>query len=266
MTGSLSISMDQYHETQTPPAPMNRRRNFRPQPQTVYQTPTNSYQLSNSMVNETTPSHYGQTQSSLSMSLHTPITLNLEPPPVMTDHVVDHNMVDHMVIPRMPVTIGAQSFSGVFHDGGGVTHALQGDFGYALQRPGVVPTGAGVGHLTQMPINQQIYMQPQPPQPPQQPQFLSPSSYHSHTADMTRYAMSGSYTGGSLPNHLMGPLSPPQNHHHMAISLEHLPQDGAYSYGTRPIPQSVPYPPNLQNYSGGIRHNRRRSYEDREYY
>lgn len=258
MAGSLSISMDQYHEAQTPPAPLNIRRGSYQQQQTMYQTPTNTYQVSNSMHSESNPSHYGQTPSSLSMSLHTPRNLNLDPP---VDVPV---MADHLVLQAMPITLGAQSFSGVFQSGGGVAHALQGDFGYALQRPGVVPTNSGVGHLTQMSVNQQIYMHPQPP-PPQQPQYLRPSSYHSQTAEVGHYPVPSSYTG-SLPTHLVGQLSP-HNHLPMAVSLEHLPQDRAYSYGTGHIPQSVPYPPNLHNnYRSGRRPQRRRSFEDRAFY
>jgi hypothetical protein len=242
MAGALSISFDQHHGRQTPPQIFNRHGSYGnsiPQP---YHTPTSS--------------NLPLTVGSLPLQMVGPNSAHFAQPPVNLAHQEHFDGVDmtgtaeQLMVPSLSLNVGAQSFSGAFHSGG-VAHGLQGDLGYALQRPGVVPAGSGIshGHMNQVQQMNPMYMHhPQPPQY-QMPQYLNSSSYNGHSSDMGHFS-SSSYTG--LPTHFTGPLSP-QNHqlHHMATPQDHLPPDVAgYPYGSSQMHLSQQYQMYQQEHPG----------------
>jgi len=63
-------------------------------------------------------------------------------PATIRDNTTDHN---NHIVPILPIILGAQSFSGLYYDR--INHdPAEGELGYALQRPGVVPNGH-MGHM-----------------------------------------------------------------------------------------------------------------------
>jgi len=73
----------------------------------------------------------------------------LSTPPIIRDTTSEYN---NHIIPTLPITLGTQSYSGVYYDR--INHApAEGELGYALQRPGVVPNGH-MSHINPMLLHQ----------------------------------------------------------------------------------------------------------------
>ena len=216
MTGAMSISFDQHHSRQTPPPQINRRTYGASIPHS-YHTPTSGTNLSVGslplhMTGANNP-RYSQPPTNLSLNEH-------------FDSMDVPLVPDQLVVPTLPMNLGAQSFSGAFHSG--MTHGPEGDLGYALQRPGVVPTGPGApAQLNPMYMHHQYHMQ-------LQYQMMT------HSAEMSHH-LSSSYSGVPTP-HFTGPMSPQNHHsHHLNIPQDRFHQDSNYPYGSSQMQPSQQY-------------------------
>jgi len=193
------------------------------------------------------PSFHTASSSIGSLPLHM-MGANMQPPSNLSmslrehfDSTDAHIVSDQIMIPPMRMSVGAQSYSGAYHSN--ITPGLQGDLGYALQRPGVMP-GSGIGHhVNQVPPMNSMYIQMQPTQhhpnhPMQMGHFLRSSSLNS--SDLGHYS-SNSYTG--VPTHLSGPMSPPSHALNMPPPQDRF-QDSAYTYQSQHghMPPSFQYP------------------------
>jgi len=217
MAGAMSISFDQHRGRQTPPPQVHRRASYGTSIPQSYHTPTSGTNLTVGSLplhmTGANTSRYSQPPSSLSLHDH-------------FDSVdVPINVPDQLVVPTLPITLGAQSFSGAFHSG--MAHGPEGDLGYALQRPGVVPAGPGAP-----PQLNPMYMHHHHVQPQYQ--------MSGYSTEMGHY-LSSSFSGVPTP-HFTGPLSP-QNHHsqHMNIPQDRFPLDRNYHYGSSQMQPSQQY-------------------------
>jgi hypothetical protein len=161
-----------------------------------------SYQPSTSMgalqsVHGIPHQHFYPQEEDLSVFLTQHFDSSMPPPPSL----YSNNMHQHMQQPPRsgPVMMGPQSFSGYYH-AAGMGAAPQGDLGYALQRPGVVP-GTSVGAMQHM--NQQQYLQQQHMQPSSMEGLVQGNSY----SDLG--SLSGSYMGMSA---MSMPVSMPEDY------------------------------------------------------
>jgi len=200
MTGAMSLSnletQQKVHQAKqsSPPIDLNSqyaRSHLRHQ----------SYQPSTSMgalqtVHDIPNQHFYPQEGDLSLSLHQHFDSSMPPPPSLYANNMHHMQQQ----PRsVPVMMGPQSFSGYYH-AGGMGVAPQGDLGYALQRPGVVP-GTSVGAMQHM--NQSMYLQQQQMQPSSMGSLVQANSY----SDLP--SLSGSYMGMSA---MSMPVSMPQDY------------------------------------------------------
>ncbi len=184
--------------------------------------------------------------NSLSASLrHADTNGSLPPPP---SHLSINNMDRSHHNPSMMGMMGPQSFSGIYHNAGigGVGQVIpQGDLGYALQRPGVVPGGLASSLVQQQQQQQQhshqmnpMYMHQQIP-PSQMGGLFQASSY----TDMGPMSP-GSYSSGlhsQITSH--GAMSMPSVHQGP------LPQDLAYNNQTQVAPYQMLYPDTTDPYN-----------------
>ena len=136
------------------------------------------------------PNTYNQNGNDLSVSLHHHFD-QLLPPPNLYSHNV-HQVVQQPQV--YPIMLGPQSFSSYYHTSGmGV--APQGDLGYALQRPGVVP-GSSMGTIQQ--INHAIQLH-------QNHHHQQQSQSHITQGSVGNHVHATSYMDiGSLPNSYAG--------------------------------------------------------------
>lgn len=152
------------------------------------------------------------------------------------------NMTEIPISQGAPGMMGPQSFSGLYHTAGNVGQMMpQGDLGYALQRPGVVPGGsipAGIAHHHQQQQQQmnQVYMQ----HPLQMGSHLQASSY-TEMGPMSP----GSYSSGlhsqlisqgamSMPSVQLHSIPMPQDTSFIAqpqasLYQSQLPDNGSYN-------------------------------------
>lgn len=80
------------------------------------------------------------------------------------------------IVPIFPITLGAQSYSGVHYDR--INHApAEGELGYALQRPGVVPDGH-MAHINPILLQQHPPAINEPQQPPGLSYIAPPAMTH----------------------------------------------------------------------------------------
>lgn len=254
MASAMSLSFDQNHHV-TPPLDPNRSQLLYPQ---IYQTPTSTSYSSHSSQWQST--HQRQGPTSLSLSLHAPLNLSLDPPPdihvqstqqeqvptslsislhappnLRLDPPPDaYNLPNHLMVPTMPY-FGAQSYSGSFQRGN-IPHGARGDLGYALLRPGVVPTGPGGSQINQLPIMNPLYLQHN---------VMTNTTYQFPTF---------------MTPHFAGPSSPQTYNTHQA----NIPQDMTYTsyeypYGSSQMhqPQTFQYNANLEDAeSHGLNNNK----------
>jgi hypothetical protein len=158
--------------------------------------------------------HFYPQEGGLSGSLQQHLDSSMPIPSQYANNM--HQMQQPRAVPVM-MGMGPQSFSGYYH-AGGVGVAPQGDLGYALQRPGIVP-GTSVGAMQQM--NQPMYLQQQHMQPSSMGSLVQGNSY----SDLV--SLSGSYMGMSA---MSMPASMPQDYMVNNTSSYQMPYDGACSY------------------------------------
>jgi len=146
-----------------------------------------------------------------------------------------HNQFDNSemvpILPTLPVTLGAQSFSGVYYDR--INHIpAEGELGYALQRPGVVPHNAQVTQINRNsrdftpvppPFNAKIIQinpnsrdfQPVPPPFNAQIAQINPNILSRHTPVVTpsQPSLNLGHTGrpNSFTSRDLKPTAPPFN-------------------------------------------------------
>eukprot|EP00557_Chaetoceros_sp_GSL56_P012882 CAMPEP_0176482700 /NCGR_PEP_ID=MMETSP0200_2-20121128/3517_1 /TAXON_ID=947934 /ORGANISM="Chaetoceros sp., Strain GSL56" /LENGTH=961 /DNA_ID=CAMNT_0017879037 /DNA_START=293 /DNA_END=3178 /DNA_ORIENTATION=+ len=202
MTGAMSLST------------LETRKSFQSSPPTDLNGQSTATRLHHGLThNDNKP--VSQNGNDLSVSLHHHFDY-LPPPPTL--YSTNAHQIQH---PHLyPMMVGAQSFSGFYHTGGmGV--APQGDLGYALQRPGVVP-GTSVGAMQHM--NQGVQLH-QHRQHHQQSQSQMPQGSMGNGVHTTNYMEMGSLTGSYL-----GPTS-------MSMTSIHngsFPQDYAFVHSQSP--------------------------------
>jgi len=139
----------------------------------------------------------------LSMSLHQHLhneKFVFSPPSTLNSNQMEPLHHTHAI----PMMTGPQSFSGIYHTGGMGHVAPQGDLGYALQRPGVVPGGTSASGIPQM---NQMYLHQAHMQPSSIGNLSQPSSY----SDLGPMHPSSYMQAMSLPS-IQPPTSVPQDH------------------------------------------------------
>ncbi len=226
MASVLSLSLDQHGKQTPPPTHPDRRQVSYPH---IYQTPSSVSNFTHPISNQM---HGAHPPRSLSISLHTPLNLRLDPPPM-----------DQVLVPTMPY-IGPQSFSGSLHSGN--VHGLRSDLGYALLRPGVVP--GGPGGINQIPVMSPMYVHHRIPAQPHvyQVQSYMNSSGYNGTNDMGQI-LSNQQNGMSFA----GPMSPQNRHpHHVHVPQDDFRGHGSYSYGSNQVQhtQQYSYDPGYDEY------------------